>query len=112
MNATMDGLKKVSPVNPIFETTLKHNLVNGYCRQASYEPWNFLFLDEQRVYFDWVRRNVEANRRGEWERDTQQTGKALYLAFMDKPLEEMRPHGGDLKALLKEAEAAVLQIVL
>lgn len=112
MNATMDGLKRVSPVNTMFETTLKHNLVNGYCRQASYEPWNYLFLDEQRVYFGWVRRNVEANRCGEWARDTREMGRALYQAFMDKPLEEMRPHGGDLKALLREAEAAVLQITI
>lgn len=110
MNATLDGLRRVAPVNPNYETTLKHNLVNGYCRQASYEPWNFLFLAEQRVYFDWVKRNVQANQRGTWARDFGETGKALYQAFMDKPLDEMRPQGGDFKALLREAEPVLMQI--
>ena len=110
MNATMDGLKRVSPVNPVFEPTLKHNLVNGYCRQAACEPWNYLYLPEQRLYFDWVKENVRANNRGEWVRVPEETRRALYQAFMDKPLDEMRPVPGDLKALLRQAEAAVLRV--
>lgn len=107
MNATLDGLKAAAPVNPIYETTLKHNLVNGYCRQAAYEPWKFLYLDEQKVYFDWINRQITQNVRGIWSRDTAKQRAALYQTFMDRPLATMRPQCGDIKALLRQADDAI-----
>lgn len=110
MNATLDGLKAVSPVNPIYETTLKRNLVNSYCRQAAYEPWTYLYLDEQKAYFGWIQSQVEGQVRGLWTRNLHTTGEALFQAFMDKPLDEMRPEGGDIKALLHEVRPLLDQI--
>ena len=57
-----------------------------------------------------MKENVRANNRGEWVRVPEETRRALYQAFMDKPLDEMRPVPGDLKALLRQAEAAVLRV--
>ena len=67
MDNTLEGLKKVCPVNPVFETTLKHNLVNFYCRQACYEAEKYLFRAEQEAYFGWVMDNVRAGNRADWE---------------------------------------------
>ena len=108
MQATMEYLNSVCPVNPVFEPTLKHNLVNRYCRQAAYEPENYLFLDEARAYYDWVERNLTAGNRCEWVWDLDEKKQALYEAFMEKPLVEMRPpKDNDLRAMLRKAAAIV-----
>ena len=107
MQATMETLNAVCPVNPVFEQTLKRNLVNGYCRQAAYEPENYLYLDEARAYYGWVECNLAAKNRGEWAWDLEEKKQALFDAFMAKPLAEMRPpKAHDLRAALREAAAA------
>jgi hypothetical protein len=108
MQATMEYLNTVCPVNPVFEPTLKHNLVNVYCRQAAYEPENYLFLDEARAYYDWVERNLTAGNRCEWVWDLDEKKTALYDAFIEKPLAEMRPpKQNDLRAMLRKAAQIV-----
>ena len=102
--ATLEYLNTVCPVNPVYEPTLKRNLVNSYCRQASYEPENYLFLDEARAYYDWVERNLAAGNRGEWAWDLEEKTKELFEVFMAKPLIEMRPpKDNDLRAMLRKA---------
>ncbi len=113
MQATLEYLNTVCPVNPCFETALKHNLVNAYCRQAAYEPEKYLFLEEAQAYYDWVERNLAAGNRGEWKWDLDEKRRALYDAFMAKPLIEMRPpKENDLKAVLRSAAEAADQIRL
>ena len=104
MMRTLEGLRAVCPVNPVYETTLKRNLVNAYCRQACYEPYRYLYQAEQQVYFDWFLENLRAGNRGEWEKPPQETADALFARFMDTPLCGMRsPCTGDLPAVLTRA---------
>ena len=113
MHQTLEGLKKVSPVNPVYESSLKQNLVNGYCRQACYEPWKNLYEAEQEAYFGWVKKNLAADNRGEWAWDLDETAKQLFDAFMAKPLAEMQsPCDGDLLGLIAQAAEIISKITL
>ncbi|NLE12919.1 MAG: hypothetical protein GX628_04480 [Clostridiales bacterium] len=96
MYATLKGMDEVSPVSARFEETLKQNLVNGYCRQACSEAYRYLFLDEQRVYFDWVEENVRAGMQvlagsepQPWTADFGAKKRELFEDFMARPLAEM-----------------------
>ena len=111
MYQTLLGLGKVCPVNPVFEPALKRNQVNGYCRQACYEPYRYLYLDEQKAYFDWLLANLRARNRSEWEAPDPAIGKGLLARFMETPLADMQsPCAGDLLAILREAAEAIAAI--
>ena len=111
MARTYAFLESVCPVNPCYRDSIKRNLVNRYCRQACYEPYKYLFLDEQKAYFSWIVDNVRAGNRGEWENPFGETEKALFNRFMETPLEDMKsPCRGDLKRILAEAADAISAI--
>ena len=111
MYQTLVGLRAVCPVNPLFEATLKRNQVNGYCRQACYEPYRYLFMEEQKAYFDWLLENLRAGNRGEWKAPDPALGEALLNRFMQTPLADMQsPCRGDLPAILRRAAKAIASI--
>ena len=114
MAETLEGLGRVCPVNPVFEPTLKRNLVNGYCRQAAYEPYRELFMAEQRTFYDWVLENMRAGRRGDWDASPlADAEERLFARFMEKPLAEMRPTGeGDVRVPAGKATELLGQLVL
>ncbi len=114
MGATLNGLNKVAPVNPSFEVTLKRNLVNGYCRQAAYEPCKALYLLENEAFYNWVRKNLDADIRGPWEWTLDGTENELYDAFMATPLSAIQPICDPtlLPQLLSKAASDVKQIAL
>ncbi len=87
MYQTLRELAAVCPVNPDFERTLKHNLVNGYCRQYAYEPVRFLFPQECRAALDWACLPREAREKA----DPSQAGAKFADHFFDTPLAEMQP---------------------
>ena len=107
MFETLEGLKKVCPVNPYFETAQKRDLVNGYCRQAAYEPEKKLFLAELKAYFAWARNALDT---GDWTWNQDETENQLYQAFIDTPLADLRP-ACDIKALpaLIEKAAGIIE---
>ncbi|MEG0767672.1 MAG: hypothetical protein RR482_08140, partial [Clostridia bacterium] len=111
MYASLLQLGQECPVNPDFEPTLKHNLVNGYCRQYAYEPMAYLFLDECRVYCTWVRTRLDAQDKGIWQVDFRPQETALYARFMATPLAQMQPtHTEPLPTLLPRLAAVADQI--
>ena len=111
MYKTLEGLRAVCPVNPVFEETLKRNQVNSYCRQACYEPWKWLYLSEQRAYFDWLGENLAAGNRGAWSMPDPSVEAGLFARFMETPLEEMKsPCRGDLPSVLRRAAEAASAI--
>jgi hypothetical protein len=64
MVATFEGLKKVSPVNPVFENTLKCNASCDYHRSYSYENVKWLYIPEMKLVLNWLEQNLnEGNRR-------------------------------------------------
>ena len=91
MYRTLVNLGKVCPVNPVFEPSLKHNLVNGYCRQSAWEPSTYLYPQENKAWYDWIREHLIKNDRGDWEWTLKETSDALYHKFMEIPLAEMQP---------------------
>ncbi len=105
MHATLTGLNEVCAVAPAFESTLKRNLVNGYCRQPAFEPCKYLYRREHEVFFDWFRKNLDAGVRGAWDDSEPLKAKAaLFDEFMARPLAEMRPTGeGDVRVSAGQA---------
>lgn len=87
MLATLKAINETCPVPASFEKTLKHNLVNGYCRQYASEPMQFLFPEECRLVLDWVCEPAE----GRGKADLMPQRAVLLQKFMDTPLEQMQP---------------------
>ena len=58
MNASMDKLQAIHPVNPCFEQALKGNAENGYCRSYIYELFNDYYLKQLALYVAWVDERV------------------------------------------------------
>lgn len=92
MNASMDKLQAIHPVNPCFEQALKGNAENGYCRSYIYELFNDYYLKQLALYVAWVDERVAGG-------DTASPMKpakplpmqAVTDAFYAKPLREMAP---------------------
>jgi len=61
MYETLEGLKKVTYVNPLFEETLKNNASCGYCRSYIYENARYLYLEEFHAIADSIRAAVNAD---------------------------------------------------
>lgn len=103
MYVTLQELGKVCPVNPQFEITLKHNLVNAYCRQYAYEPVKYLYPEECRCVLEWVC----THQQGE-HADFSEVRKQIYQKFMDTPLEQMRPEkGAEPSDIIRKAKTAL-----
>ena len=55
LRASLERLKTVAPVNPLFERTLKENANNMYCRSYIAELAADVYLPEQRLLFEALR---------------------------------------------------------
>lgn len=90
--ATYEGLKKVAPVNAVFENTLKNNASCGYCRSYIYENVRFLYQEELGVLFGWMRRLMdEGVREPKYRADCDAALKAVVRPYYALPLSAMRP---------------------
>ena len=98
---TLDGLKKVSEVNPCFEKALKDNLINGYCRSSVYEAVRFVYLPEMRALFSALYDHTPDDLP-----DFTETKQQIFQAFLQKPLSEMRPQKENLKEVCKAYQTA------
>lgn len=56
MWATLCRLRSVTDTNPDFETTLKRNAENGYCRSYIFENAQYLYVPEMEILFDEVKK--------------------------------------------------------
>lgn len=85
--STLEYLRKVAPVNPDFEKTLKQNIGNEYCRQYCYELMDSLFGKEAELLFDWLAdgRNEEA------VSALKQEKVRIFDSFISTPLSELKP---------------------
>ena len=111
MYRTLKGLEAVCPVNPVFEATLKQNLVNGYCRQDAYEAYRYLFMSEQEICFGWIEEEARAGKQIDWSRDFSAEKKELFDRFLKTSLADMQsPCKGDLPAILADAAAVIRSI--
>ncbi len=61
MYETLEGLKAVTEVNPVFEATLKNNAGCGYCRSYIYENVKFLYQPEVEAVIAGVRKSLDVN---------------------------------------------------
>lgn len=113
MYHTLVNLDKVCPVNPEFELALKHNLVNEYCRQPAWEPSAYLYPQENKAWYDWMRANIVQNNHDEWEWTLGETADHLYKQFMDMPLAEMQPvEIPDFCAAVRKAAVLIDALIL
>jgi hypothetical protein len=81
-------MKDVTYVNKDFESTLKANAFNSYCRTMIYEIFKFLQINDLKVYFD----SSFSYLRGKGELDNIETLYADNInKFKQKPLAEMAP---------------------
>lgn len=58
LRASLEKLKAVSPVNPQFERTLKENANNMYCRSYIAELVRDVYLPEQKLLFEALRKHT------------------------------------------------------
>lgn len=91
MYQTLLEIAETCPINPNFETTLKHNLVNNYCRQYAYEPMKYLFQYECEVVLNALSSNDEVAVTSHCEKELSK----LEAEFMNRPLAEMQPSSTD-----------------
>lgn len=106
--ASLCRLRSVTDTNPDFETTLKRNAENGYCRSYIYENAEFLYVPEMEILFDEVKRAVN----GVIDRErVKARAEQNRRRFYELPLEEMnrRVHR-PLPELLTEAAAIIEKI--
>ncbi|MEG2252517.1 MAG: hypothetical protein RSC98_05700 [Clostridia bacterium] len=88
---TLEGLKRLHAVNPIFEPVLMQNLVNGYCRGYASEFMRNLCVSENKAYLLWLQESAYG---GGIPADTKwlkEEKERLYTAYMARTLKEMRP---------------------
>jgi hypothetical protein len=85
---SLQKMKDVTYVNKDFESTLKANAFNSYCRTMIYEIFKFLQINDLKVYFD----SSFSYLRGKGELDNIETLYADNInKFKQKPLAEMAP---------------------
>ncbi len=72
-----------SPLNPVFENTLKGNAENSYCRTYIRELFDYYFLPEFERYMSYVNKRLSGKETGE------RSMQDIIEAFYAKPLQEM-----------------------
>lgn len=73
-----------SPLNPVFEQTLKGNAENGYCRTYISELFDYIFLPQYNRYVSFVNTRLDGK-----ELQSRSYGD-IVEAFYAKPLHEMK----------------------
>lgn len=116
MLATLEGMKRVSEVNPHFERTLKENASNRYCRGYIYENARYLYLPEMELLFDEVRGALSERRALDKER-AKPALEQILARYFATPLAEMErdvcsfaeavTHAADLIGALELAPSAL-----
>ena len=102
MLATLEDLRKVAPVNPDFEITLKQNLCNGYCLQPAYEPAYCIFRNEIDAGFEYLMSDEKDKEKLLQKRDD------ILTVFWNAPLKELQPAKiGELSTLIPQAAQAI-----
>ena len=100
MNVSMRKLQAINPVNPCFEQALKGNAENGYCRTYIYELFNDYYLQQLKLYTQWVSEHVTG---GDTKKPMKPAKplpmKEIVDGFYAKPLAEMAP-----PAVMNQAE--------
>jgi len=84
---TLKSLEETAPTNPDFEITLKRNICNKYCAQPAFELVNQVFKKEGSAVFD---RLLSP---GEIDWDFTAEYDEIVNAFLNTPLEQMKPTG-------------------
>jgi len=82
---TLKSLSEEAPVNPNFETTLKKNIWNTYCSQASYELVNHIFIAEGEIGFNHIAKPFGT------VTDFSEEMCAIRENFFNTPLADMQP---------------------
>ena len=89
MNATIDRLKEVGPLNPHAEMTLKGNAENSYCRSYIYELYRAIYIPEAEA----VCQHLAGLTAGEYPDSAylEEQEKSIRDRFYATPLETYRP---------------------
>ena len=89
INATLDSLRKVAPLNPHAEMTLKGNAENSYCRSYIYELYKAIYIPEAEI----ICQQLATLPEGEYPDSAylEEQENALRDRFYATPLETYRP---------------------
>jgi len=90
---SLERLKSVHKVNPIFETALKNNASCTYCRSYIYENARYLYLPEIKLMVEFIKQNIRENNRKQLLHRDEYMQKAVKNTeiYMNTPLREMVP---------------------
>ncbi len=104
--ASLEQLKTVTDTNPAFETTLKENASNYYCRSYIYEDAAYLYLPELRLLFAEVKKSTKNNT--PLDKQAIDEGVAEILAhFFAVPLAEMQKPPQPYAEVVRRAAALI-----
>jgi len=97
---TLEDLKKIAPVNPDFEITLKRNICCQYCEQSAFELIVGRYVKESADVFDWL---LEGKNKGE-DLPQEQFYRDKFIAT---PLASLQPNTkyNPKETFIKAAEA-------
>ena len=91
MHRTLERMGENRPVNPYFEEALKDNVINNYCRSATFEAVRFVYCKEARVYGQWIEDCVQNGKKEATPTDEfEKASKEIIEQFKAMPLSAMQ----------------------
>ena len=91
---TLERLKQVQEVNPVFEDTLKRTSVSYYCRSFIFEAAAYCYEKEWQFLADLARSRLRAWDTQPWQGmlpELEEADKSIVESFAVRTLEEMKP---------------------
>ncbi len=88
---SLTALGKNRPVNPHFEEALKDNVINWYCRSASYEATKYVYLPEFAVFRNWVETQLTTENRLGAAMEFDKERKEILDGFKKVSFKDMQP---------------------
>ena len=104
MYHSLSDLKKNREINPHFESTLKDNVINWYCRTSAYEEVKGVYKKEFAVFKDWMFNKLSSNDRTDADMSGFAKEKERILEeFKSIPLEDFHKNQKpDYKAVIEK----------
>ncbi len=111
---SLDRLKSVTAVNPVFEDTFKRGAVSHYCRSFTAEPAAYCYEAEWQYLAQRAEKCLEENDRRPWRgllTEFEQADREIVETFAARSLEAMRPDVTAARRKLPDMLHALAELV-
>ena len=111
---SLDRLKSVAAVNPVFDDTFKRGAVSHYCRSFMAETAAYCYEAEWQYLARRAEKCLQENDRRPWRgllAEFEQADREIVEAFAARSLEAMRPDVKDARRKLPEVLRGLAELV-